>query len=151
MTRFRFKLDPVIRLRQRRDDDAQRALALAERRVQDATQRLVDADTRLAGAYAQAARAEREGADVVTLGWHRNWIAAKTRDVEARRLEVQERQDVRDVAAREAREARIALRVLERLRDRQRAAFDAVQAHREMQAIDELATMKAARRLGETT
>ena len=151
MTRFRFKLDPVIRLRQRRDDDAQRALALAERRVQEATQRLVDADTKLAGAYAQAARAEREGADVVTLGWHRNWIAAKTRDVEARRLEVQERQDVRDVAAREAREARIALRVLERLRDRQRAAFDAVQAHREMQAIDELATMKAARRLGETT
>lgn len=151
MTRFRFKLDPVIRLRQRRDDEAQRALALAERRVQEATQRLVDADTKLADAYARAGRAEREGADVVMLGWHRNWIAAKTRDVEARRLEVQERQEVRDVAAREAREARIALRVLERLRDRQRAAFDAVQAHREMQAIDELATMKAARRLGETT
>lgn len=151
MTRFRFKLDPVIRLRQRRDDEAQRALALAERRVQEATQRLVDADTKLADAYARAGRAEREGADVVMLGWHRNWIAAKTRDVEARRLEVQERQEVRDVAAREAREARIALRVLERLRDRQRAAFEAALAHREMQAIDELATMKAARRLGETT
>src|SRR5690606_30364602 len=120
-------------------------------RVQEATRRLAEADGQLSGAYAEATRVEREGADVTTLGWHRNWIVAKTRDVEAGRLEVQERQDVRDVAAREAREARVALRVLERLRDRQRTAFETVQAHREMQAIDELATMKAARRLGETT
>ena len=149
MTRFRFKLEPVVQLRQTRDDAAQRALAQAERRLQDATARLQGAEQHLSLAYAAATAAEREGADVTVLGWHRTWIVAKTRDVEARRLEVQERQDVRDVTAREAREARVALRVLEKLRDRQRAAFDAALAQREMQAIDELATLRAARRPGD--
>lgn len=151
MTRFRFKLDPVVQMRQRRDDEAQRALAQAERRLQDAQGRQAEAEGALAGAYADATLAEREGADVTALGWHRNWIVVKTRDVEARRLEVLERQDVRNVTAREAREARVALRVLEKLRERQRAAFEAAEAHRDMQAIDELATLRAARRLGERT
>lgn len=151
MTRFRFKLDPVVQMRQRRDDEAQRALAQAERRLQDAQGRQAQAEGALAGAYEDATLAEREGVDVTALGWHRNWIVVKTRDVEARRLEVLERQDVRDVTAREAREARVALRVLEKLRERQRAAFEAAEAHRDMQAIDELATLRAARRLGDTT
>ena len=96
-----------------------------------------------------ATEAELRHQDACHLGWHRNWIVVKTRDVEARRLEVQERQDVRDVTAREARDARVALRVLERLRDRARLAFDTNQARLDMLAIDELATLRAARRLGD--
>jgi len=149
MKRFHFKLEPVVQLREKKDDEAQRVLAQAERRLQEALRGLDDAETRLSAAYADATAAEQAGADVATLGWHRTWIVVKTRDVEARRLEVQDRQDVRDVRAREARDARVALRVLEKLRERQRAAFNAAQAHREMQAIDELATLRAARRAGD--
>ena len=150
MPGFRFKLDPVVQLRQTRDDEAQRALAQAERRLLDAERRLAESERRLSEAYAAATEAERSGTDVTHLSWHRNWIVVKTRDVDARRLEVQERQDVRDVTAREARDARVALRVLERLRDRARLAFESHQARQEMLAIDELATLKAARRPGET-
>lgn len=149
MAHFHFKLAPVVKMRQTRDDEAQRALAHAERRVRDAERRLAEAEARLAEAYQEATQAERDGADMTRLAWHRNWIVVKTRDVEARRLEVQERQDVRDVTAREARDARVALRVLERLRDRARLAFDTNQARLDMLAIDELATLRAARRLGD--
>lgn len=150
MAGFRFKLEPVVQLRQTRDDAAQRALAQAERRLRDAERRLAECERLLVDAYAAATDAERSGADVTHLFWHRNWIVVKTRDVDARRLEVQERLDVRDVTAREAREARVALRVLERLRDRARLAFETDQARQEMLAIDELATLRAARRLGDT-
>lgn len=149
MARFRFKLDPVVQLRQTRDDEAQRALAQAERRLQDAERRMEEAAGQLAAAYAAATDAERGGEDTTRLSWHRNWIVVKTRDVDARRLEVQERQDVRDVTAREARDARVALRVLQRLRERARLAFDQHEARQEMLAIDELASLRAARRLGD--
>jgi flagellar export protein FliJ len=150
MASFHFKLAPVVDMRQTRDDEAQRALAHAERRVRDAERRLDEAEALLAAAYLAATEAERVGHDISHLFWHRNWIVVKTRDVEARRLEVQERKDVRDVTAREARSARVALRVLERLRDRKRRVFDLEQARQEMLAIDELATLRAARRLGDT-
>ena len=149
MASFHFKLAPVVDMRQTRDDEAQRALAHAERRVRDAERRLDETEALLAAAYLAATEAERTGHDISHLFWHRNWIVVKTRDVEARRLEVQERKDVRDVTAREARSARVALRVLERLRDRKRRVFDLEQARQEMLAIDELATLRAARRLGD--
>lgn len=149
MAAFRFKLDAVVDLRQRRDDDAQRALAQAERRLRDAERRLDAAAAQLSAAYQAATDAELSSQDVSQLGWHRNWIVVKTRNVEARRLEVRECRDVFEVTARQAREARVALRVLERLRDRKRLAFDRDQAREEMLAIDELATLRAARRLGD--
>lgn len=150
MASFRFKLDPVVDLRQRRDDEAQRALAQAERRVRDAERRLDAAAAQLNAAYQAATEAELRSQDVSHLGWHRNWIVVKTRNVEARRLEVRECRDMLDATARQAREARVTLRVLERLRDRKRLAFDRDQAREEMLAIDELATLRAARRLGDT-
>jgi flagellar FliJ protein len=150
MASFRFKLDPVVDLRQRRDDEAQRVMAQAERRVRDAERRLDLANAQLNAAYQAATDAELQRQDVSHLGWHRNWIVVKTRNVEARRLEVQECRDVLDATTRQAREARVALRVLERLRDRKRLAFDRDQAREEMLAIDELATLRAARRHGDT-
>ncbi len=149
MARFRFRLEPVLQMRQRAEDEAQQALARAERQLLDAEQRLSAADDRLRSAYASAGQAEREGADVTLLTWHRNWIVARTRDVEARRLEVQERLETREFRLRQAQEARKQRRVLERFKDRARTTFDADVARREMQAIDELATIKAARRAGE--
>lgn len=150
MASFRFKLGPVVDLRQRRDDEAQRVMAQAERRVRDAERRLDLANAQLNAAYQAATDAELQRQDVSHLGWHRNWIVVKTRNVEARRLEVQECRDVLDATTRQAREARVALRVLERLRDRKRLAFDRDQAREEMLAIDELATLRAARRHGDT-
>lgn len=149
MSRFRFRLEPVLQMRQRAEEQAQQALARAERQLQDAEQRLSSADDRLRGAYAVASEAERAGADVVMLTWHRNWIVAKTRDVEALRLEVRDRLEARDLRLQQAHEARKQRRVLERFKERAQVTFDQEAAHREMQGIDELATIKAARRAGD--
>ena len=151
MSRFRFRLEPVLQMRQRLEDQAQQALARAERQLQEAERRLSEADGTLRDAYVSAGQAERDGADVVRLTWHRNWIVAKTRNVEAGRLEVQERLEARDLRLVQAQEARKQRRVLERFKDRARQAFDADIARREMQAIDELATIRAARRSGDFT
>jgi flagellar export protein FliJ len=149
MAHFRFRLAPVLQLRQRRDDEAQRALAQAERRLHDAERRQQDASARLESAYQAAGDAERQSADVAMLGWHRNWILARTRAVDATRLAIQDCQDVMHVATREAQEARRDVRVLQKFEDRARAAFNLEQARLEMKAIDELATLQAARRLGD--
>ncbi len=149
MSRFRFRLEPVLQMRQRAEEQAQQALARAERQLQEAERRLAVVSDRLRDAYALANDAERQGADVVCLTWHRNWIVVKTRDVEAGRLDVRDRLETRDLRVRQAQEAHKQRRVLERFKDRARLGFDTEIAHREMQVIDELATIKAARRAGE--
>jgi len=149
MSRFRFRLEPVLQMRQRAEDEAQQALARAERQLHDAEARASASDDKLRMAYASASQAERDGADVVLLTWHRNWIVARTRDVEAGRLEVRDRLETRDLRLRQAQEARKQRRVLERFKERAQVAFDQEAAHREMQAIDELAAIKAARRAGD--
>ena len=149
MSRFHFRLEPVLHLRQRAEDQAQQALARAERQLQEAKRGLGRADERLRAAYASANEAERGGTDVVHLTWHRNWIVVKTREVEASRLDVRDRLETRDLRVQQTQEARRQRRVLERFKERARLLFDTGQAQREMQAIDELATMKAARRAGD--
>lgn len=148
MSRFRFRLEPVLQLRQRAEDEAQRLLTHAEGQLRHAERRFSEAGDRLRVAYASATEAERGGGDPVLLTWHRNWIVVKVRDDEAARFEVQERQETRDLRARQAQAARKQRRVLERFRDRARLAFETEAARRDMQAIDELATMQAARRPG---
>jgi len=149
MSRFRFRLEPVLQMRQRIEDEAQQALARAERLLQEAERGLTLAEGRLRDAYVSASQAEREGADVIRLTWHRNWIVVKTRDVEASRLDVRDRLETRNLRLQQAQEAHKQRRVLERFKDRARLAFDSEAAQREMQAIDELATIRAARRAGE--
>jgi flagellar FliJ protein len=149
MSRFRFRLEPVLQLRQRAEDQAQQALARAERLLMDAVRVLGLAEDRLRDAYVAANETERSGADVVHLTWHRNWIVVKTRDVEAARLDVRDRVEARDLRLRQAQEARKQRLVLDRFKDRARLAFDTEVARQEMQAIDELATIKAARRAGD--
>ncbi|WP_291983027.1 flagellar export protein FliJ [Luteitalea sp.] len=149
MARFHFRLEPVLHMRQRAEEQAQQALARAERQLQEAERRLALAEDRLREAYGSANDAERVGSDVVQLTWHRNWIVVKTRDVEASRLDVRDRLETRDLRLHQAQEAHKQRRVLERFKERARLVFDTEQAHREMQAIDELATIKAARRSGD--
>ena len=149
MSPFRFRLEPVLQMRQRIEDEAQQALARAERLLEEAERGLTLADGRLRDAYVSASQAEREGADVIRLTWHRNWIVVKTRDVEASRLDVRDRLETRNLRLQQAQEAHKQRRVLERFKDRARLAFDSEAAQREMQAIDELATIRAARRAGE--
>jgi flagellar protein FliJ len=149
MSRFRFRLEPVLQMRQRAEDQAQQALARAERQLQEAERSLRLADDRLRDAYVSANEAERQGAEVVHLTWHRNWIVVKTRDVEASRLDVRDRLETRDLRLQQAQEAHKQRRVLERFKERARLAFDTAAAQTEMQAIDELATIRAARRVGD--
>ncbi len=149
MSRFRFRLEPVLLMRQRAEEQAQLALARAERQLQEAERGLALGEARLREAYATATDAERQGSDVVQLTWHRNWIVVKSRDVEASRLDVRDRVETRDLRRHQAQEARKQRRVLERFKERAQADFNDEVARREMQVIDELATIQAARRAGE--
>jgi flagellar export protein FliJ len=149
MSRFRFRLEPVLQMRQRAEEQAQQALARAERHLQEAERGLALAEDRLRVAYESANQAERDGVDVVQLTWHRNWIVVKARNVEAGRLDVRDRFETRDLRLRQAQDARKQRLVIERFKDRARLAFDTEAAHREMQVIDELATIRAARRAGD--
>ncbi len=149
MSRFRFRLETVLQMRLRAEERAQQALARAEGQLREAERVLWASEDRLRTAYASANEAERAGAAVVHLTWHRNWIVARARDVEARRLDVRDRLEARDLRMRHAQEAHKERRVIERFRDRARLAFESEAARCDMQAIDELATIKAARRTGE--
>lgn len=149
MSRFRFRLQPVLQMRAQAEERARLALSRAEQQLAEAERRLRAADDALADAYASAERDERAGADVVRLTWHRNWIVVKTRDVEAARLDVRERGETRDVRLRQAQLAHQQCRVLERFKDRARQIFDEDEARRERQALDELAVIQAARRAGD--
>src|SRR5688500_20316359 len=103
MSRFRFRLEPVLQMRQRAEDQAQQALARAERQLLEAEGRLSASDDMLRSAYASAAQAERGGGDVVQLTWHRNWIVARTRDGEAKRQEGRDRHAARETRLVQAR------------------------------------------------
>jgi len=149
MSRFRFRLEPVLLMRQRAEEQAQMALARAERQLQDAERGLALSEQRLREAYVNASQAENEGSDVMLLTWHRNWIVVKSRDIEACRLDVRDRRETRDLRRHQAQDAHKERRVLERFKERARADFDGQVARREMQAIDELATIQAARRAGD--
>jgi flagellar export protein FliJ len=136
---FKFRAQVALDVRQRLDDEAQRARAAAEAAVQQAGRALEEARARLQDACAQPAGAAAAGIDP---DWYRNWMirlrAAITRCSE----DLAKRSRERDAALARALDARRGLRAIERLRDRRRRAFDLETRRREQTEIDALAVQQ---------
>lgn len=155
MKRFRFRLQRVLELRERVERERQVELgriAMERARLEEALRR-VQTSIRSAkgGLRASLGPEAADGmrrVDAAAVRMQSN--AALFMQVRAQRLAIElagvhTREEVARKALAEARRDR---RALEVLRDRQRAAWKASIARREMADMDEMATMRAARRAG---
>lgn len=142
MAAFRFRAAVALDLRLKQETDA-----LVERaRVQALfleAKRAVDAEvTRRDDARADLVTLERNGAELDTILWHRNWIVRLAANVDGLQRDVYERaKDVQkaDEAWHEARRRRLAL---ERMKDRAWQRFQRAELREEMKQMDELARIR---------
>ncbi|MBI4477464.1 MAG: flagellar FliJ family protein [Acidobacteria bacterium] len=149
MSRFVFRAQAALEVRRRRHDQAQRTLAAAELSVRAAREALASAEQRLRDDLTRATTAEAEAADATILGWYRNWLSGRRREIAkcGKTLEAREGQarHARSDAVRAHRE----LKSLERLRERARCAFLVGERRAEQKALDSLGTLQHARRANE--
>jgi flagellar export protein FliJ len=143
MRPFVFRAQVALDLRQKRDDDARRDLAAANASVARAEAALADARGRVSGAHADARQAQATATDTTAHVWYRNWIVIQQRDVERRHEELELRRDEARMARERATRAHVDLRVLERLKERARRAYDTAVAREEQKAIDWLAVLRS--------
>jgi flagellar export protein FliJ len=152
VAKFIFRAQVALDLRRKQEDAARLALAEAQSRLQLAEWELHGAQTRLTEAMTRARDTEAEAADPTLAIWYRNWIHRQRREV-ARCLQILDNRQA-DVKAAEAKamEARRAVRVLEKLRDRAWSEHNTRERRDEQKALDMLGVMQyAIRHMGDRT
>jgi flagellar export protein FliJ len=142
MATFRFRAEVALDLRRQEEREALAGRARAEARFREAHAAVVAEEQRRETAQSNLVLLERQGSDVDTLLWHRNWIvrlAANVgqlrRDLEVRAREVR----AADEVWREARRKRMAL---ERLREHAWRRFQKEELRQELKSMDELARIR---------
>jgi len=146
MAAFRFRAAAALDLRLRQEREAASALSRAEADSQAAHALHEAARVSRAGAQTTLDGEQRQGTDIATLLWHRNWITALTATVAQRSADVERLDAIARTALGAWREARRRRLALERLRERAWARHLELEASRERQAIDELARIRFALR-----
>ena len=144
MKPFRFRAQPALDLRRRQDEAAQRALALAHSALLRAEQ---DVDTTVrdvVSGHARGAALMASATGSHELEWHRNWMIGLERDLARARQHREERRIDVKTATMKAQDARRALRVLERLRDRAWRDYEARARHEAQTALDLLGSLQHA-------
>ena len=146
MNAFKFRGARLLDWRKRQADQAREAFVRAAESARET------ADL-LASAEAGSARAEREylatiaaPAEIATLERYRNWIGRQRRHEDACRRKHEERRVLADKAALALQTANRQVKVMERLRDRALARYREAERQMDMKALDELATIRFARR-----
>jgi len=149
MKSFHFRAERLLEWRRIQADAARVAFMRANESARE-TARLVEA------AEARRQQAEREYCGVMTrtveagsLERYRNWIAARQRDVMARRQSHQQRMAALEKAVEGMRQADRNKRVIERLRDRAWHRYLEASRRVEMKELDALATLRFTRRKAE--
>jgi flagellar protein FliJ len=147
VTSFRFRLERVRAVRERKEKIAQRALAQAISRRSDSATEL-----RTAEAEVEHARAQQRRAAAASVAVSGSELMARQAFLE--RVEATRRQRARELAQRDSevaqRDAQLATaatehEMLNRLRDRQRREHDRESARRELSVSDEIATVRYGR------
>ncbi|HVB38502.1 MAG TPA: flagellar FliJ family protein [Vicinamibacterales bacterium] len=146
MRPFRFRAAIVLELRQKQDEEAQRALGRAKAEVLTAQTALDGAAAALGAAMRRAAEAEASAEEVTLLQWYRNWMAGRQADVTHCREQLEARRAVMRTAAQAALKARRELRVIERYRERVWQAWQRDALREEQKELDLLGTMQYAAR-----
>jgi flagellar export protein FliJ len=134
--RFRFRASVVLELRRRRDAAAQDALKAADLAVLAAEQALRRARDEVA---AGAERPRQAGGDDQ---WYRNWMVGLRAAVAAGSENLALRKRAREEALAAALVARRDLRVIQRLYERQRRAFEVESTRRDQRRLDDLAVQR---------
>jgi len=142
MANFRFRAQAALELRQKQDEDAQRALGDA-RRATAAAEEIVEREVRaLSEAHARACEDEAQASDITRAIWHRNWMRRQQAVIASARALVDARRADQRAAAERAMETRRRLRSLERLRDRMWKAFQTAERRAEQKAFDVLGGLR---------
>jgi flagellar export protein FliJ len=142
MREFRFRAAAALDLRRKQETEAGTALALAEAELRASEQLATLAEAARHLAQQQLVSIERQGSDVETLLWHRNWIVRLTNDLTERRRRVSELADVFRQAEERWRQARQRRLALERMHERALRRFKQDQLRQELKVIDELARLR---------
>jgi flagellar export protein FliJ len=147
MASFKFRAEPALAIRRKRDDEAQRALGDA-RRLQEAAERaLADALSAFTAAQVRAAGEERQAVNAHLLVWHRNWMAGHRRAIATCRKNLAGAIEGVRVAADAAVAARRDLRALERLREKLFNRFQYAERRADQRQLDLHANLRFAARL----
>jgi len=144
MATFRFRAEAALDLRKREERDALIARSQAEARFREVHEALLAEQRRREQAQRDLVHVERQGSDVETVLWHRNWIVRLAVNIDRLRRELEERaREVKkaDGVWREARKRRMAL---ERMRDLALQRFRKDELRQEMKSMDELARIRFA-------
>ena len=144
MSRFAFRLERVLRLRRLTLRQQQRELALRLSRQQELEQRLA----RLRGALRAAIDAARqslsaEHMQLAQVTWDRHQVARLRRELTQSLADLDRQRRLTEEQRAVVVEAYRAVRVLVRLEERQRAAFDEEQRRLEARELDELSVLRA--------
>lgn len=152
MAKFIFRAQAALDLRKKQEDVAKLALAEAQARLREAEEAMARAEARVADALTRARDTEAEAGDPTLAIWYRNWIHRLRREV-ARCVQILDgRQADAKAAEAKALEARRAVRVIEKLRERKWDAHTSQERREEQKALDLLGVMQyAIRHLGDRT
>jgi flagellar export protein FliJ len=152
MAKFVFRAQAALDLRKKQEDAARLALAEAQVRLAEAERDLARAEARVADALTSARDTEKEASDPTLAIWYRNWIHRLRREV-ARSVQILDgRQADAKAAEAKALDARRAVRVIEKLRERAWDAHTTRERREEQKALDLLGVMQyAIRHLGDRT
>ena len=148
MKRFHFRAATVLALRQRQYAIAQTQLARAQQERDAAAARVRDAESAVARAQVEFRGRLVEGGEVGALERHRNWMTRQHARAERCRQQLVEQLKAVERATAEVRQTHRQARVLERLRDRAWRDYQAEAGRQDLIAMDELAVIQYARRMG---
>lgn len=149
MPRFQFRLDPLLRLRKRAEEDARAALGRAVAAEEKRREELARLEGELEDSVAEQRRS-REGdiwiqGQILSMGWNarrRGEIAAQNERIAQAAALVQE--------ARQALvEARRGVQILEKLRERRKAQWALAERRREQATLSDIAAIRWMRRFAE--
>lgn len=143
---FRFRGARVLDWRRVQADAARVAFVRATESVREAASRVAAADAAIAGASREFRTAMASPCDVGTVLRYRNWIHKQREHAAACRRQHEELRAAADQAAGVLQIAMRHVKVMERLRDRAWRRHVDAERQLEMKEIDQLATLRFARR-----
>jgi flagellar export protein FliJ len=138
MKPFRFSLQSVRVIRERKEQVAQEHYAVASRDHELAAQQLRQANTELAASWEALCQQVSLGAAASDLRRARAWCAALETRQRERATELQKARYTLDTASRELMAATRERQAMDRLHDKQRAAYQLEAQREEQKVLDEM-------------
>jgi flagellar export protein FliJ len=143
MKRFVFRAQAALDLRRKQEDEAKRALAVAELQEREA-QSALDAAQKGLDDMLQRAGQGHASDDLTAHIWRRNWVVGQRQLIDRCRMVLRERHAAVVEATRLAQLAGRKAKSLERFRDRAWRQHTREDAREEQKALDELGVIRFA-------